>query len=112
MDMQDLTLDERMVLIHLVAQMIGADSDTTPEELEEIQALAEEMGHDSFSEAVSAARHKSLTEVLAYAKVVERDDAWQLIRTVLIDIAAVDGVSIEEARIIDNVETIWGMQKG
>jgi uncharacterized tellurite resistance protein B-like protein len=111
MDLQDLTDDERVALVGLVVLMIDADNNRSTAEMQEFREIAAEMGRRQFDAAFRAATARGLTkdDVGTLAGEVERDDARQLMHTILVDLAATDFVSEDERDIIRVVATAWGI---
>jgi uncharacterized tellurite resistance protein B-like protein len=111
MNLTDLTKDERIALVALIKQLVGADAGKTPEEMAEFRAIAEELGRKEFDAAFRAAMSKAGTraKALELAKTVTRQDARELCHTVLFDLAAADSVSDEERDFIREVAKSWGV---
>lgn len=107
MNMSELNDAERSVLIDLLAQLVLVDGDASFEEIKELEEIADELGHDSFDEALSEARGKAREDVLVAAASVERPGARELIKTVLHDLASVDGVADGEAALLEEVAALW-----
>ena len=112
MDLSELTADEKLAVVALIVQMVGADHGRSPEEMAEFRAIADEMGKASFDEALryvfSAERTREGALQLAKEKVT-RKEAQQLAHTVLVDLAAADEVSADEKALIDDVVKLWGL---
>jgi uncharacterized tellurite resistance protein B-like protein len=113
MNLSDLTDDEKVALVGLIKHMVGADSDRSPEEMEEFRAIADEMGRREFDKAFQKAMQDlgTIEMALEFATVaVSREDAKELMHTVLVDLASADYVSEREREMIRRVADIWGIQ--
>ncbi len=109
MEARDLTADERHVLFGLVGRLAGADGVIAHGEVEEIEALGEEIGCDPQA-AIAAAneRFPNLDGLMEAAANLEREEARQLLRTLLIDLASSDGDrGVEENALLSKVTRLW-----
>lgn len=114
MQIHELTLDERQVMFGLLAHLATADAAVTAGESAELAALGEEMGVESLSSTIAAARvaFRTPDDVLVAARRVDRPDARELIRTVLLDLAGADGERSEvEQALIAKLHATWGMNR-
>lgn len=110
MNVRDLTSTEREVLFALLGHLTHADQRDDPDEARELVALGEEMGIDDLPGEVSRAGAvvRTRTELLNLAETVEREDARELIRTLLFDLANADGErSAPEADLLDGITLRW-----
>ncbi len=109
MNLNELTDDERPIFFGLLATMIDADGKTTEGELQEIDALAEEMGIE-LHEALAGARAAGLSReaVLDNARKITRVGARQIILTVLHDLSQHDGdQGPDEALLLGELQILW-----
>ncbi len=114
MNLPDLEPDERVALVGLVLSIVDADNSKSEAEMEEFRAIAAEVGRREFDEAFRRAKTslKTLDDVIAFAtEKVQRPGAREMIRTVLIDLAAADFISDEERAIVDRISDAWGLKK-
>jgi uncharacterized tellurite resistance protein B-like protein len=110
MEVRELTQDERRVLFGLLAHLADADGRTSAGELEELEALGEEMGTGSLQSALVEARAIFATpqQALEAASGVTRSDARELIRTLLHDLAGSDGErSAAEVQLLTDLGSMW-----
>jgi uncharacterized tellurite resistance protein B-like protein len=113
MNLTDLTHEERVALVALVVQMVGADGHRTDEEMAEFREIADEMGKRDFDEAMREVQILAGTraEAIAYAKsALTRPGARDIVYTILVDLAGADYVSDEEKALIRDVATALGVQ--
>lgn len=112
MELQDLTPEERVGLAALVVQMLDADNDLSPEEMQEYREIADEMGPAEFQAAYQEATTRGATEravALELAGAIERPAVRELVHTILVDLAAADFVAEEERELIRTVAKMWGI---
>lgn len=110
MQVDELTLDERQVLFGLLAHLAEADEVIEPGEIAEFEALGEEMGIESITSTIQAARSAFATpdHALAAAARLDRTDARELIRTLLHDLAGADGERApQEDAILLQLNAMW-----
>lgn len=112
MDLAELNEEERVALVALIVQMVGADSGRSPEEMAEFRAIAEEMGRRAFDDALGAAlRVAGREQAIELARgTFVRPEVRELVHTVLVDLASADFVSDEERGLIREVAAAIGVQ--
>ena len=109
MNPADLTDPERQALYGLLVTVADADGRIEEGELDELDALAEELDVDLYS-AMATARElvPDLDRALALAGQVVRPEARTLIRTLLSDLAQGDGERSEtELAVLAGLARIW-----
>lgn len=110
MNVEDLTEVEREALVAALCVLANADGRVGHKERAEIEALADELGApdltDKLAEVSTRIRTiEDLTPIIAH---VIRDDARELIRTILFDLANADGVrSAKENGVLDLITREW-----
>lgn len=110
MNVKDLLPDEWEVLLALLAHLAEADDHIDPAEVLEVHGLADEIGATDVMNALMRARAvvRTRQELLDAAARVQRDEARELMRTVLFDLAQADGDrSAAEREILDAVTRVW-----
>ncbi len=110
MNVQDLTIDERLALLGIVAHVAAADGVINSSERAELKALAEELGLDELKSQIRGAleRFPTRQDLLNYVGVIDREEAKELIRTIAMDLAQADGDrSEEETGLISDVIAVW-----
>ena len=111
MELADLSVEGRVALAGLVRLMVSADHSRSDAEMAEFRAIAEEMGKSAFDGAFQEALTVCATEeaTLEFAKRVPDADSRQLILTVLVDLAAADGITNEERELVRAVAAGWDL---
>lgn len=110
MNVEDLTIDERLVLMGVVAHVAAADGTISTAERKELRMLAEELGNEELTNQIRGAleRFPTRQDLLDYVNVIDRDEAKELIRTIAMDVAQADGDrSHEEKDLISEVIGRW-----
>jgi hypothetical protein len=110
MNVRELTQDERQVLFGLLAHVTVADGKVEQGELEELELLGDELGVEHLHASLADARKLFPTrgELLAAVATVQRKDARELIRTLLIDLATADGErTSEEEELLSDITEVW-----
>ncbi len=111
MDVHDLNSTERDVLMAMLAHMTEADDHIDPAEMLELHELAEEMGIEDLQADMIRARAVVQTreDLVKAAAKVERPQARELIRTILLDLAQADGDrSGDELEMLEAIMAAWG----
>jgi len=106
----DLSLDAKVALIGLLAHMVDADGEVAEGEAVELLYLGEEMKHPSLQAAVKRSRKSFANRdaLLRYAGLIADDDARELIRTLLVDLANSDGFKGRNERaLLDDLFEVW-----
>ena len=107
-DMNDLELQ---ALTGLIGHVMRADGSIDPGEKQELEFLGAELGLSDFHSRVNdvLTKYPSHSDILSIACKVEREDARQLIRTILLDMAQSDGDrGQEELELVEKVMKAWG----
>ncbi len=110
MNVVDLDLEAKVALIGLLAHMVDADGRVAEGEAVELLNLGEEMRHRALSEAVDRSRTSFADRdaLLRYAGLITDDDARELIRTLLVDLANSDGFRGRNERdLLDDLFITW-----
>lgn len=112
MNVTDLDPAQRTLLVHLAAQLVRADGSVSSEEVQELLELGDEMEHEKLLAEAAEAQQRSRREVLAEVAGITDPAVRDLYRTVLHDLAQVDGLDAEEAKLIRALDRIWGTTEG
>jgi len=110
MDVTELEPAEREALYVALAHLSAADGRISDGETAEIAALADEMEEPDLPDLVTKALsdHPELDDLRAIVSKVERDDARELIRTLLFDLAHSDGERGEQENdVLDAITRQW-----
>jgi len=110
MNVEDLNEAERAALTAAVACVVNADGHVAAGELDEVDALGEELGLSNFREQLEAMLPMiaKVSDILPLLTAVERPDARELIRTLLVDLAHADGDrGDDENAVLDLIREHW-----
>lgn len=113
MKLSDLTKEERVVLIGLLKVVVQADKKFTPEELEELNKIADLMGAEKWQDAMAVAQGQFMTkdDMRAAAKFVERQPARELIFKTLCAMAGADVVAFKEEEELAWLARLWQIEE-
>ncbi len=110
MNVHELDPAEWKVLLALLAHLAEADERIDPAEVLELHGLADEFGERDVMGELQRARAATRTrdDLLALASTVQRDEARELMRTLLFDLAQADGDRSDAERdLLDDVTRVW-----
>ena len=110
MNLEDLNVAEQDALVASLYLLVNADGRVRHLERQEVDALMEEIGDPTLAGRVrDAGRHiHSVDDLGPLVAAVTREEAQELIRTVLFDLAQADGRrSSEENEVINLVTREW-----
>ncbi len=110
MNLTDLTEMERRAMEAAIYLIVNADGRVGHKEREEVEALADELDDPELPARISAIgnRVSSIDDLVPLVANVEREDAREMIRTVLFDLAQADGErSNAENEVINLVTREW-----
>ena len=108
----DLLEHEQVTLLALLRASVFSDGHVSPEEHEQVRALASEMGQEVFEAASIRAEQqgRNVHELCDLIEAVERREAQELIYAVLLSAASKDSVDSGEADLLEFMETNWGVE--
>jgi hypothetical protein len=110
MTLDDLSQPEQVVLLALVGLMARMDGSVSPEEMELLEQIADEIGETRFEAARDAAA--ALADgaaILQAAKGVERLEAREVIFELVYGIAVRDTIAESEAKMLNELAALWGL---
>ncbi len=109
MNPQDLTDREALALLCLVRQLVVADGVVTVAELAQMHELGSRLGTEKYARLADAVEGipATMDAALEVAQGVTRHEAQLLIRSLLVDLAAADGLDDTEADVIDLITEVW-----
>ena len=111
MEYNELTSDERILLVGMIRKVAGADQKFSDQEKDEMTRVASQMGEDIFKEAAREAGKllRSAEAVESSARAVTRPEARELIFTTLQDLAVSDEVAPEEMALVNWLADLWDL---
>lgn len=110
MKLNELTAAELQALVGLLKLVVRADGRLTDEELSDLEAFGQEAGLDAWVDAVDEVDRSLHTRdaVLQHAARIERAEVRDEIVGRLRQVAGTDGITEQEAAVIDEVRGLWG----
>lgn len=111
MEISDLNKEERLALIGWAKLVIRADRDFSDEEADELKKLANQLGPDNWKEGVeeAAQRLQTANDLKKLAVEIERQEARELIFSVLYDLAVPGTIVEQEAKVLHWLAKTWGV---
>jgi hypothetical protein len=112
MEIKDLTASERVTLIALAHACVLADETLSAEEQGGMRKLVQALGEEQYRLAASVARARIQDPESLRAAVIQVTDraARELIYGTLVELAIPDGISNDEAQLLELLEREWNIQ--
>lgn len=112
LELKDLTEDERVVLVALLARVVEADSYVTDPEATKVRAIVAALGKDAYQAAIEDAdsRFASHEELRRFLPTIKRQEARELIYETLLEAALADVRVRPEREILEWVTDIWNIK--
>lgn len=112
MKLSELNTDERLALMGLLKMVIQADQEVTPEEVEQLNRLAEDMGAELWraSRSEAARRFPTLNEVRLFVPTIENQQARELIFQVIKDMAGAERIVPLEQSVLNWLARVWNIR--
>ncbi len=111
MSVAELTESEQVVLLALVGLMARADGRVSEVEMDTLQELREQIEPERFERVREAAAALDSSDAILHAAgSVMRSAATQIIYGVLLGMAIPDTIGENEAKILERLATIWGLE--
>lgn len=109
MTLKDLSHDERLALVALTEVAVISDRDISDQEVEQIDAIVEELGEESFHVLAeeAEARFPERAALKSFLGTITRPDARELILGTVLSETLADTLPHEQARFIDWLAKEW-----
>jgi hypothetical protein len=111
MEFRDLNHEERLSLVALLQEVVGADSSASEAEVNAIGRVVEALGEDEYQRLVDevGARFTDEAGFKTFLAGISRQDARELIYGTVLETAAADTVSTSESDILDWLARTWNV---
>ena len=111
MEYNELTSEERLLLVVLLELVIKADQAYSDQEDSELKRIAAMIGEAQFKAAIQEAdrRFSSGDDLRQLAQTIQRPEARELILATIQELAVVDEVSIEEMQLVNWLADLWDL---
>ena len=111
MELRDLNHEERLSLVALLREVVGADSSASEAEADAIDRVVEALGEDEYRRLVDEvdARFKDEAGFKAFLAGIDRQEARDLIYGTVLETATADTVSTSESDILDWLARTWNV---
>ena len=112
LELRDLTDDERLALVALLARVVEADSYVTDSEATHVHAVIAAVGEKAYEAAADEAdrRFASHEELRRFLGTITRVEARELIYETLLEAALADTPMKAEREFLDWVASAWNIQ--
>ena len=111
MEYNELTPEERLLLVGLLEMVVAADQTLSQQEDSELKRIAAQVGEEAFKAAIEVAdeRFKGAEEIRQLALSIQRVEARELIFTAIQEVAVSDEVTIEEMQLVNWLADLWDL---
>ena len=111
MEYNELTADERLLLVGLLEMVVKADQTFSEQEHHELKRVAALVGAEAFQAAIQEAdtRFSGPEDIKQLALTIQRPEARALIFTAMQDLAVSDEVDLEEMKLVDWLADLWDL---
>lgn len=112
MEIRDLSRDEKIALVALIEYLVESDTAVSEQEIDQIQAIAGEIGETEFrllAEEVDR-RFDDEDALREFLKTIARTEARELIFEKALETAIPDGILTHESEMLEWLEKEWRIQ--
>lgn len=111
MEFNELTPEERLLLVGLLEMVVKADQALSEQEDRELKRIAALVGLDAFQAAIQEAdaRFTGPEEIKQLALSIQRPEARELIFTAIQELAVSDEVAVEEMQLVNWLADLWDL---
>lgn len=111
MELNELDLHERTVLVAALKLAVLADHRATEREAAAIDGIARTLGQHEYEAAMERADHDAADGAAfeALAATVTRPEARELIYATVMEVALADSVTPGDAPLLDGLQKLWGL---
>lgn len=111
MSLKDLSRDEQLAIVALTEVAVISDRNITDQEVAQIEAIADDLGEDTFHELADEAerRFADRTTLKAFLKTITTPDSRELILGTVLSETLADTLPHEQAEFIDWLSKEWNI---
>lgn len=111
MALKDLSYDEQLALVALTEVAVISDRTITDQEVEQVEAIAVELGEDTFHDLAeqAEARFAQRSDLKAFLKTITNQEARELIVGTVLSETLADTLPHEQAEFIDWLAKEWNV---
>jgi hypothetical protein len=112
MELRDLNHEERLSLVALLQEVVGADSSASEAEANAIDRVVQALGEDEYRRLVDEVDSRFTDEgsFKAFLAGIDRQDARELIYGTVLETATADTISTSESEILDWLARTWNVR--
>jgi hypothetical protein len=111
MKLKDMSRDEQLALVALTEVAVISDRNITDNEVEQIEAIADELGEDTFHELADEAegRFADRTTLKTFLKTITNPESRELILGTILSETLADTLPHEQAEFMDWLAKEWNV---
>jgi hypothetical protein len=112
MELRDLNHEERLSLVALLQEVVGADSSASEAEANAIDRVVQALGEDEYQRLVDEVDSRFTDEVglKTFLAGIGRQEARELIYGTVLETATADTVSTSESDVLDWLARTWNVR--
>jgi Tellurite resistance protein TerB len=112
MELRDLNHEERLSLVTLLQEVVGADSSASEAEANAIDRVVQALGEDEYQRLVDEVDSRFTDEVglKTFLASIGRQEARELIYGTVLETATADTVSTSESDVLDWLARTWNVR--
>jgi hypothetical protein len=112
MELRDLNHEERLSLVALLQEVVGADSSASEAEANAIDRVVQALGEDAYQRLVDEVDSRFTDEVglKTFLAGIGRQEARDLIYGTVLETATADTVSTSESDVLDWLARTWNVR--
>ena len=109
MELSDLTREERIALVALVEFVMESDATVSDDEVDQVQAIVDEIGEPAYREAVAEVdeRFGDEDELKAFLRTVDRQQARETIYEAALEAAIPNAIGTRESQLLEWLAKEW-----
>lgn len=109
MELSELTREERIALVALVEFVVESDATVSEEEVDQVQAVVDQIGQAAYRAAVAEVdeRFGDEEELKAFLRTIVRQDAREAIYAAVIETAIPDAMGAHESQLLEWLAKEW-----
>lgn len=112
MEIRDLSRDEKIALVGLIEYLVESDTAVSEQEIDQIQSIAAEIGHEEFRSLAQEVdrRFEDEAALRGFLKTIVRREARDLIFEKALETAIPDGILTHESDMLEWLEREWAIE--
>jgi hypothetical protein len=111
MEFNELGREERVALVALIELVVESDATVSDDEVEQVQAIIDQIGEDAYREAAEEIdkRFRDEDDLKAFLSTIARPEARELIYGAALEAAIPDAIDSHESALLDWLAKEWNI---